>query len=147
MCSAKYHARLFPAINKPAEFTQPRAHDFALKSLSVDGKSCPVYSRKVEVRLRFLSLLLLLPAVFPRLGGRPIGRTPDSGSGYRGSSPRLPAILLVSMAGAPSKRDPITVIFQKSKSAENRYNIRFFQYCREKSCEHRGTPGIATKPS
>ena len=26
-----------------------------------------------------------------RLGGRPIGRTPDSGSGYPGSSPGLPA--------------------------------------------------------
>src|SRR5258708_28474461 len=27
------------------------------------------------------------------LGGRPIGRTPDSGSGYPGSSPGLPANL------------------------------------------------------
>jgi hypothetical protein len=32
------------------------------------------------VRVRILSLLLLLPAVSHRLGGRPIGRTPDSGT-------------------------------------------------------------------
>src|SRR5947209_18009877 len=34
----------------------------------------------------------------PRMGGRPIGRTPDSGSGYPGSSPGLPAKLFNSLA-------------------------------------------------
>src|SRR5215469_15911378 len=32
------------------------------------------------------------------LGGRPIGRTPDSGSGYPGSSPGLPANLFNELA-------------------------------------------------
>jgi hypothetical protein len=35
------------------------------------------------------------------LGGRPIGRTPDSDSGYPGSSPGLPANLLVSVGYLP----------------------------------------------
>src|SRR5215469_17470662 len=35
------------------------------------------------------------------LGGRPIGRTPDSGSGYPGSSPGLPANLFNELAKAP----------------------------------------------
>ena len=51
----------------------------------------PIYSRKVEVQLPFLTLLLSLLSFSPRLGGRPIGRTPDSDSGYPGSSPGLPA--------------------------------------------------------
>jgi hypothetical protein len=35
-----------------------------------------------------------IPFYSSRLGGRPIGRTPDSESGYPGSSPGLPANLL-----------------------------------------------------
>jgi hypothetical protein len=34
------------------------------------------------------------------MGGRPIGRTPDSGSGYPGSSPGLPANLFNGLAKA-----------------------------------------------
>ena len=36
-----------------------------------------------------------------RLGDRPIGRTPDSESGYPGSSPGLPAKLFHELAKAP----------------------------------------------
>src|SRR6202022_3237760 len=35
-----------------------------------------------------------IPFCSSPLGGRPIGRTPDSGSGYPGSSPGLPAKML-----------------------------------------------------
>jgi hypothetical protein len=35
-----------------------------------------------------------IPFYSSRLGGRPIGRTPDSESGYPGSSPGLPAKFL-----------------------------------------------------
>ena len=33
----------------------------------------------------------MMKVLYFLLGGRPIGRTPDSGSGYPGSSPGLPA--------------------------------------------------------
>jgi len=39
-----------------------------------------------------------IPFYSSRLGGRPIGRTPDSESGYPGSSPGLPAKYLVEAA-------------------------------------------------
>jgi hypothetical protein len=39
-----------------------------------------------------------IPFYSSRLGGRPIGRTPDSESGYPGSSPGLPAKYLVEPA-------------------------------------------------
>ena len=43
------------------------------------------------VKLRLLQGQLALPGALPRLGGRSIGRTSDSGSDYPGSSPGLPA--------------------------------------------------------
>src|SRR5579859_892587 len=52
--------------------------------LERSNRGCPDHREGAAVR--FCSSLL---------GGRPIGRTPDSGSGYPGSSPGLPANLLL----------------------------------------------------
>jgi hypothetical protein len=62
-----------------------------LMDLKLTGNKAPFYPKKVAVRVRILSLPLRSSSRFPQLGGRPIGRTPDSGSGYPGSSPGLPA--------------------------------------------------------
>ena len=42
----------------------------------------------------------MMKVLYFLLGGRPIGRTPDSGSGYPGSSPGLPANLFNGLAKA-----------------------------------------------
>ena len=47
-----------------------------------------------------------IPFCSSPLGGRPIGRTPDSDSGYPGSSPGLPANLLESTGYLLSKIFP-----------------------------------------
>ena len=44
-----------------------------------------------------------IPFCSSLLGGRPIGRTPDSGSGYPGSSPGLPANLFNKLWGTLSQ--------------------------------------------
>src|SRR2546429_5167520 len=67
-----------------------------------------------------------MSSVYAVLGGRPIGRTPDSGSGYPGSSPGLPANL------SPCRRRtcrfppiPISCPYQKPRRA----TTRSYSYC------------------
>ena len=67
----------------PADWLKPSS----AQPLNYLNRSCIPISRRTahEAGLRI--------AVFLPLGGRPIGRTPDSDSGYPGSSPGLPAKL------------------------------------------------------
>src|SRR5437660_780278 len=59
------------------------------------------------------------------LGGRPIGRTPDSGSGYPGSSPGLPANLFYGLAKA-LPLDHATPIISLSGEAMKKARLAVF---------------------
>jgi hypothetical protein len=110
--------------------------DFELESLVgcsgstwVDGKCSPVYSRKVGVRSRILPCHCYFRST-PRLGGRPIGRTPDSGSGYPGSSPGLPANLFNYLGASSHFRDANSRLFENLGSVLRRKLVHFFQKSR-----------------
>ena len=72
------------SVHLPRRLTHPR---IPIK-LEESNRGCP--DPREGAAIPFCSCLL---------GGRPIGRTPDSGSGYPGSSPGLPANLLLTDDG------------------------------------------------